>query len=139
MSISPELRQKVIERDARIIYYWSEENIHHHVSFRKFMARKRPICLMELFDKKEAAKCSGRTTLDHVKDEPMMGKKAPDDEWHLTAVCFYHNAYSPPSKAFRAFQRRYLADARRAASLETERSDQPEVEEDGEPRRTAVG
>lgn len=125
----------VVSRDAWVIYHSTQG----HGSFYYWYKRHQPICLMRLFDEKEAAKCSGKTTVDHVKDHLMMGKKAPDDEWHLTAVCWYHNAFSPPSKAFRAFQREYLANARRAAALEVERSDQPEVEEDGEPRRPPDG
>lgn len=29
-------------------------------------------------------------TLNHVKMQPMMGKKAPDDEAHLITVCWFH-------------------------------------------------
>lgn len=35
--------------------------------------------------------CSGRTTLDHVRDQPMMGKRAPSDERHLAAICWHHH------------------------------------------------
>jgi hypothetical protein len=126
------LRERVIRRDAEAIWLVSEERIHHGVTLRKFLASPRPICLMRLFDPRGSAMCSGRTTLDHVKDQPMMGKKAPDDEWHLTALCLYHNSFVPPSRAFRTFQRAYLADARRKAALETGGSHQPEVEADRE-------
>jgi hypothetical protein len=122
------LHEKVVRRDAWAIYLASEERIHHGVTFREFLALPRPICLMRLFDQRKSAMCSGRTTLDHVKDEPMMGKKAPDDEFHLTALCLYHNTFEPPSRAFRAFQRAYLADARRTASEQGGSSPEPSVE-----------
>jgi hypothetical protein len=36
-------------------------------------------------------RCAGRTTLDHVKDAPMMGKRAPSDDAHLVALCWHHH------------------------------------------------
>lgn len=38
-----------------------------------------------------ASTCSGRLTLDHVRDHPMMGKRAPSDMAHLVAVCWHHH------------------------------------------------
>jgi len=35
--------------------------------------------------------CSGRWTLDHVKDQPRMGKRAPSDPEHLVALCWHHH------------------------------------------------
>ena len=35
--------------------------------------------------------CRGRLTLDHVKDQPMMGKRAPSDMAHLVTVCEWHH------------------------------------------------
>lgn len=35
--------------------------------------------------------CRGRLTLDHVKDQPRMGKRAPSDMAHLLAVCEWHH------------------------------------------------
>lgn len=35
--------------------------------------------------------CRGGLTLDHVKDQPMMGKRAPSDPEHLVVVCYYHH------------------------------------------------
>ena len=35
--------------------------------------------------------CRGRLTLDHVKDQPMMGKRAPSDLAHLVTVCEHHH------------------------------------------------
>ena len=39
----------------------------------------------------EAGDCRGRLTLDHVKDYPMMGKRAPSDMAHLAAICERHH------------------------------------------------
>jgi len=133
--ITNRLRETVIERDARAIWQASEERMHHDQSFRKFLASRQSICLVELFEKTLVGEghrplsqhCSGRTTLDHVKDQPMMGKKAPDDEYHLVALCYHHNSYHPPSRKLRAFQRAYLADCRASALQQAGSSDQPEV------------
>jgi len=35
--------------------------------------------------------CAGRLTLDHVKEQPMMGKRAPSDPAHLVSVCWHHH------------------------------------------------
>lgn len=131
MTVTKELWEHVVRRDAYNIWLRSEENIHHHVTFQRYMTRrrKRPLCIVELLMPLEVRDCAGRTTVDHVKDDLMMGKKAPDDEWHLTATCEYHNVWHPPSKALRQAQRAYLADCRRAAAEQGRSGDEPEVEE----------
>jgi hypothetical protein len=35
--------------------------------------------------------CKGRLTLDHVKDEPRMGRRAPSDARHLVTLCEHHH------------------------------------------------
>lgn len=35
--------------------------------------------------------CAGRLTLDHVKDQPMMGRRAPSDDGHLVSLCWHHH------------------------------------------------
>jgi len=35
--------------------------------------------------------CGGRLTLDHVKDQPRMGKRAPSDAAHLVSLCWTHH------------------------------------------------
>ena len=37
------------------------------------------------------ADCGGRLQLDHVKSQPMMGKRAPSDAAHLAALCERHH------------------------------------------------
>ena len=37
--------------------------------------------------------CRGRLTLDHVKDAPRMGRRAPSDAAHLATVCQFHHLY----------------------------------------------
>lgn len=39
----------------------------------------------------DAGPCEGRLTLDHVKDQPMMGKRAPSDMAHLVTLCERHH------------------------------------------------
>lgn len=38
----------------------------------------------------DPASCSGRLTLEHVKDALRMGKRAPSDTAHLVALCEGH-------------------------------------------------
>lgn len=46
-------------------------------------------------------------TVEHVKDEPMMGRRAPSDLSHLVALCWAANV-GVPSKALRSGLREYL-------------------------------
>jgi len=48
-------------------------------------------------------------TLEHVKDELAMGKRAPSDPAHLVALCAHANI-GVPSKAQRAMLRQYLRE-----------------------------
>lgn len=47
-------------------------------------------CVAPQIDRR-ADLCRGRLTLDHVKDTPMMGKRAPSDERHLVVLCWHHH------------------------------------------------
>jgi hypothetical protein len=126
------LRETVFMRDAKAIWEWSEERIHHHLTFKEFLAqrRRRPLCLVELLDPPASARCSGRSTLEHVKDQLRMGKKAPDDEQHLVILCEFHNVWSPPSKVLREKIRWYLANAYAATSEQGGSGDQPSLDEE---------
>jgi hypothetical protein len=48
-----------------------------------------------------------KLTIEHVKTEPMMGRKAPDDLGHLVAMCGYANV-AVPSRETRNQIRAYL-------------------------------
>ena len=50
-----------------------------------------------------------KMTLDHVKDHPRMGLRAPSDMRHLVAMCHAGNV-GVPSKAVRLAERAYLAE-----------------------------
>jgi hypothetical protein len=51
----------------------------------------------------------GRCTLEHVKTELRMGKRAPSDPAHLVTLCGYANIMRVPTKAQREMFRAYLA------------------------------
>lgn len=67
--VTPELRDAVLRRDrgcvARLV------RCHHN--------------------REDGYACAGRLTLDHVKSEPMMGKRAPSDMAHLATLCWRHH------------------------------------------------
>jgi hypothetical protein len=50
-----------------------------------------------------------RLTIEHVKDEPMMGKRAPSDPGHLVAMCHGGNAVEHWGSANRGLCLAYLA------------------------------
>ena len=52
--------------------------------------------------------CAGRTTLDHVKDQPRMGRRAPSDPAHLVALCWHHHLESGWATSHRPELRAYL-------------------------------
>ena len=56
----------------------------------------------------DPADCRGRLTLDHVKDEPMMGKRAPSDGAHLVTLCEAHHLWNGWATAHRPELRAYL-------------------------------
>lgn len=51
--------------------------------------------------------CSGRLTLEHVKDQLRAGRRAPSDPQHLVVLCYASNV-GVPSKTQRAAIRAYL-------------------------------
>jgi hypothetical protein len=54
-----------------------------------------------------ADECRGRLTLDHVKDQPRMGKRAPSDPSHLATICEHHHL-DGWATAHRSMLREYL-------------------------------
>jgi hypothetical protein len=52
--------------------------------------------------------CGGRSTLDHVKDEPRMGVRAPSDMAHLVTLCEAHHLWTGWATANRPALREYL-------------------------------
>jgi hypothetical protein len=52
--------------------------------------------------------CEGRNTLDHVKDEPRMGKRAPSDPAHLVTLCERHHLWTGWATSHRPELREYL-------------------------------
>lgn len=52
--------------------------------------KSHPLCLAPVIDLSELGNCSGRSTLDHVKDQPRMSKRATSDEQHLVTLCEGH-------------------------------------------------
>lgn len=47
--------------------------------------------------------------VDHVRAEPMMGKRAPDDMAHLVTLCSWHHQASGWATSHRPLLRDYLA------------------------------
>lgn len=79
--VTPELRRAVLERDGG--------------------------CVTPRLDP-GAIGCWGRLQLDHVKDQPRMGKRAPSDMAHLVTVCERHHIWSGWATSHRALLREYL-------------------------------
>lgn len=55
------------------------------------------------------SECRGRLTLDHVKDQPRMGVRAPSDEAHLVSLCEWHHLQTGWATSHRPELREYLA------------------------------
>lgn len=80
--VTPELRLAVLERDGG--------------------------CLAVTIGGQDPATCDGPLQLDHVKDAPRMGKRAPSDERHLASVCRFHHIDGGWATANRPVLREYL-------------------------------
>jgi hypothetical protein len=55
-----------------------------------------------------STRCYGRLTLDHVKDQPRMGKRAPSDPQHLVSLCENHHIWNGWATSHRPELREYL-------------------------------
>jgi hypothetical protein len=91
--VTPELRELVLRRDGRCFIHRLDPA---HQCYDAFGYPHSPYATNYL-------------TLDHVKDAPRMGKRAPSDERHLVAMCHSANV-GVPSKEVRAAERAYLAE-----------------------------
>ena len=65
-------------------------------------------CLAVRLGGEDPAFCRGPLQLDHVKDQPRMGKRAPSDPAHLATVCEYHHIWSGWATSHRPLLREYL-------------------------------
>jgi hypothetical protein len=77
---------------------------------------QRITCAAPVIDPSQQGMCFGRSTLDHVKDQPRMGLRAPSDEAHLATLCEGHTeagarAGHQWNTAHRPELRQYLAFA----------------------------
>lgn len=104
--MNPDLRAWVLHRDGECFLYKLD---HEHVC-RDQWGRVHPPDRID------------RLTLDHVKNGPMMGRRAPDDEWHLVAMCWAGNVGVPTREARQA-ERAYLAALRAQTRPSEARSD----------------
>ena len=59
--------------------------------------------------------CFGRLTIEHVKFESMVGKRAPSDKWHTLILCLSHNTGWALLSASKAAEREYLSRVEGAA------------------------
>lgn len=105
---SEALWSSVVLRDA----HWVHEQLGTTEHFTMWLLRQRLICIVPHIDPENPYACGGRQEVDHVKDEPRMGKRAPDDEFHLVAMCQEHNTWHPPRKELRWAEREYLQRCR---------------------------
>lgn len=60
--------------------------------------------------------CGGRLTIDHVKDHPMMGKRAPSDPRHCVSLCENHHLWNGWATSHRPELRAYLASVNGTAA-----------------------
>ena len=83
--VTPEIRARVMTRDIRA---WLDR----YPLFRNVRGGARSIhgCVAVFLAPNTSGPCSGKLTLDHIKDEPMMGQRAPSDLDHLVTLCEGH-------------------------------------------------
>jgi len=104
--VSSELWELVVERDRQRIF--REVTGQVAISALTRMVVPDPVCVVAHLSPLGSVKCFGGQTVEHVKDDLMMGRRAPSDERHLVASCWGHNAFVPPSKEVRHKLRAWL-------------------------------
>lgn len=85
---------------------------------RAFVIFRDGVCIAALLDRSHQCRDAwgephdprdlSKLTLEHVKDEPMMGRRAPSDEAHMVAMCHGGNAVELWGSANRDLCRAYL-------------------------------
>jgi len=65
-------------------------------------------CRAPVLDPSQSGNCWGGWTLDHVRDQPMMGKRAPSDAAHLVLLCMNHHVWTHWATSHRPLLREYL-------------------------------
>lgn len=93
--VTDEVYRAVMRRDGDCI---AASN--HHLVRRLYLNHPYPA----------ETRCEGRLTLQHVKDAPRMGKRAPSDVRHLVVLCERHHLWESwaTNRGALAFQRDYL-------------------------------
>lgn len=89
--VTPTVREEVLRRDGRCFLFRLDTS---HVCRDTWGTPHSPFDLSLL-------------TVDHVKDEPRMGRRATSDPQHLVAMCYGGNV-GVPSKTVRQAEREYL-------------------------------
>lgn len=92
-TVAPSVRDEVLRRDRVCIAFRADPS---HVCRDTWGVPHRPDDV-------------GKLTLDHVKQDLMMGRRAPSDAAHMVAACCAINV-GVPSKGLRAIERAYLAE-----------------------------
>jgi len=92
--VTPEVREAVLRRDQMCVL--AKTRYPGHICRTAWGYQHRPTDLDLL-------------TMEHVKDDLAMGKRAPSDPQHLVALCAHANI-GVPSKAQRAMLRQYLRE-----------------------------
>ena len=95
--VTPEVRAAVLRRDQMCVLYKLDPSHKCRDAWGNYIG---PVA---------AFNPESYLTLEHVKDDLAMGKRAPSDPQHLVALCAHANI-GVPSKAQRAMLRQYLRE-----------------------------
>jgi len=90
--VTPKVYAAVLLRDRTV--YWGKMYIRG--TLEAFLASEPRVCMAPIIEKwplvdlNVEMNCWGKSTLDHVKDDPRTGKRATSDEHHLVTLCEGH-------------------------------------------------
>ncbi len=101
--VTPEMWQQVIQRD--MAEWMKQRDLFGPLRGK---AATKIGCVATILDPQTSGPCSGPLTLDHVKDQPMMGKRAPSDQHHLVTICANHHIETGWATGHRPLLRWYL-------------------------------
>jgi hypothetical protein len=91
-----DLRDKVVHLDIEAILRWATQTDRLPVTISRderlrATAEQIEVCPAVVMDPSQLGTCSGEWRQDHVKTDPRIGVKAPDDEDHLINLCGSHD------------------------------------------------
>ena len=95
--VSPDMREAVFGRDRRFMAAAMEQLDYGTIwvggrlmAYAPHRSKGMVVCPAAYIEVAQLGKCWGRWTLDHIRSQPRLGRRAPSDMAHLISLCQSH-------------------------------------------------